>query len=73
MATDKIRFTISIDEEVYKQMEDFRFEERYNTMTKATEALLKKGLLAYHAEQNAILEQEPENMITAKEAFGEGV
>lgn len=70
MATDKMRFTISIDAEVYKQMEDFRFEERYNTMTKATEALLLKGLRAYYEEQNAILKQAPENTITVEDAFG---
>ena len=70
MATDRVRFTISIEEELYKQMEDYRFEKRYNTMTKAVEALLQRGIRDWYAEEKAILDQAPTDRPTVEEAFG---
>ena len=71
MATERIRFTISIDEKLYKEMEDFRFSERFNTMSKATEELLIRGLESWYAEEAAILDDMPDSDITVEEAFRE--
>ncbi len=43
MATDKPRYTISIDNELFQQIEDFRFEHRYQTRSKATVELIRLG------------------------------
>ena len=44
VATEKPRYTISVDDELYKLIEDFRFENRYQTRSAATVELLKRGL-----------------------------
>ena len=43
MATDKPRYTISVDDELFQQIEDFRFERRYQTRSQATVALIRLG------------------------------
>lgn len=44
MATDKPRYTVSVDDELFKQIEDFRFENRFQTRSEATVELIKLGL-----------------------------
>lgn len=44
MATDRPRYTVSVDNELFKKIEDFRFEGRYQTRSEATVALIKLGL-----------------------------
>ena len=56
MPTNKQRYTITVDDETYEAIEDFRFSHRYNTKSDATTALLKLGL-EYLAKQ---LEEEKE-------------
>ena len=51
MATNKPRYTVSVDEELFKQIEDFRFEHRFQTRSEATVALIRLGLEALHKEQ----------------------
>lgn len=46
MPTDKPRFTITVDEETLKKIDDFRFENRYQNRTQATVELIKMGLEA---------------------------
>ena len=46
MATEKPRFTITVPEELLKEIEDFRFENRYPTRSEATIELIKMGLKA---------------------------
>lgn len=44
MATDKPRYTISVDKDMFQQIEDFRFEERFQTRSEATAELIRLGL-----------------------------
>lgn len=44
MATDKPRYTVSVDNELFKKIEDFRFENRFQTRSEATVELIRLGL-----------------------------
>ena len=44
MPTSKPRFTIVIDEELLKKIDDFRFENRYSSRSAATLELIRVGL-----------------------------
>lgn len=44
MATDKPRYTVSVDNELFQQIEDFRFERRFQTRSEATVELICLGL-----------------------------
>jgi len=44
MATDRARYTVSVDDDMFKQIEDFRFENRYQTRSEATVELIRLGL-----------------------------
>ncbi|MGN0377425.1 MAG: hypothetical protein ACI4ED_07295 [Suilimivivens sp.] len=44
MATNKPRYTVSVDDELFKQIEDFRFQNRYATRSEATCELIRLGL-----------------------------
>lgn len=44
MATDKARYTVSVDQEMFQEIEDFRFENRYQTRAEATVELIRLGL-----------------------------
>ena len=46
MEQKKQRYTITVSDEMFKAIEDFRFENRYNTKSDATSALIKLGLEA---------------------------
>ena len=47
MSTDKPRFTITIDEELFKRLEDYRFENRCQNRTKTVVELIRQSLDAY--------------------------
>lgn len=51
MATDKPRYTVSVDNELFQQIEDFRFEHRFQTRSEATVELIRLGLEALMKEQ----------------------
>lgn len=51
MPTEKPRYTITMDEELLKQVDDFRFENRYATRTQATLELIRLGLEALERQQ----------------------
>ncbi|MGB8452477.1 MAG: ribbon-helix-helix domain-containing protein [Anaerocolumna sp.] len=51
MATNKPRYTVSVDNELFREIEDFRFERRFQTRSEATVALIRLGLKALHKEQ----------------------
>lgn len=55
MATDKPRYTVSVDNELFKQIEDFRFEHRYQTRSEATVELIRLGLETLNQEQDVSL------------------
>ena len=44
MATQKPRFSFTVDESMLKDIEDFRFEKRYPNRNQATIELIKLGL-----------------------------
>ncbi len=44
MATNRPRYTVSVDNDLFKQIEDFRFEQRFNTRSEATVELIRLGL-----------------------------
>lgn len=44
MATDKPRYTVSVDNELFQKIEDFRFERRFQTRSEATVELIRLGL-----------------------------
>lgn len=62
MATEKPRYTVSVDKEMFQQIEDFRFEHRYQTRSEATVELIRLGLEALQKE-TAVQEKEQENHV----------
>ena len=44
MATNRPRYSVSVDEALFKQIDDFRFENRFNTRSQATVELIRRGL-----------------------------
>lgn len=44
MATSRPRYTVSVDNELFEQIEDFRFSHRYQTRSDATAELIRLGL-----------------------------
>ena len=46
MATAKPRYTITLDEEMLKKIDDYRFENRFPNRTQATLALIRLGIEA---------------------------
>lgn len=52
MATDKPRYTVSVDNELFQQIEDFRFEHRFQTRSEATVELIRLGLEQLKKEQD---------------------
>lgn len=53
MATNKPRYTVSVDNELFNQIEDFRFEHRYQTRSEATAELIRLGLAALKKEKES--------------------
>lgn len=51
MATDKPRYTVSVDNELFQRIEDFRFEHRFQTRSEATVELIRLGLETLKKEQ----------------------
>lgn len=44
MPTEKPRFTVIVDEELLKEIDDFRFENRYPSRSAATMDLIRRGI-----------------------------
>lgn len=44
MSVEKKRYTITIDEALLRKIEDYRFENRFQTRAAASEALIRRGL-----------------------------
>jgi len=56
MPTEKPRYCITVDEEMLKEIDDFRFNNRYNSRSQATLELIRLGLQALK-EQSEITKQ----------------
>ena len=52
MGTDKARYTVSVDQKMFQEIEDFRFENRYQTRAEATVELIRLGLQTVHEKKN---------------------
>ena len=46
MPTEKPRYSITVDDEMLKEIDDFRFNNRYNSRSQATLELIRLGLEA---------------------------
>ena len=44
MATDKPRFTITLEDELFEQLEEYRHKNKISTRSKAAAQLVKRGL-----------------------------
>lgn len=51
MPTEKPRYTITLDEEMLKKIDDFRFENRFPNRTQATLELIRIGMKALEKQQ----------------------
>jgi metal-responsive CopG/Arc/MetJ family transcriptional regulator len=51
MPTEKPRYTVIVDEELLKRIDDFRFENRYPSRSAATLELIKLGMKQLEKEQ----------------------
>ena len=51
MATDKARYTVSVDEDMFEKIETFRYENRYPTRSAATVELIRLGLASLEQEK----------------------
>ena len=52
MATNKPRYTVSVDNDLFQKIEDFRFEHRFQTRSEATVELIRLGLKVLEQEQS---------------------
>ena len=52
MATDRPRYTVSVDPELFQKIEDFRFEHRFQTRSEATVELIRLGLEALERDRD---------------------
>ena len=50
MGTERPRYTVSVDQDLFDQIEEYRFKHRYKTRSDATVDLISRGLLTL--EQN---------------------
>lgn len=51
MPTEKPRYTITLDKELLKKIDDFRFENRFPNRTQATLELIRLGMEALEKQQ----------------------
>ncbi len=51
MPTEKPRYTVIVDEELLKKIDDFRFENRYPSRSAATLELIRLGMEALKKKQ----------------------
>ena len=51
MPTEKPRYTVTVDEELLKKIDDFRFENRYPSRSAATLELIRLGMEALKKKQ----------------------
>ncbi len=54
MATDRPRYTVSVTNEMFEQIEDFRFKNRFQTRSEATTELIRLGLESIKKEQEEL-------------------
>lgn len=60
MPTEKPRYSIVVDEELLKEIDDFRFENRYPSRSAATVELIRRGLESLKREQQQQAQKKPD-------------
>ena len=65
MPTEKPRYTVIVDEELLKEIDDFRFENRYPSRSAATLELIRLGMDAIKKQQK---QAQKKNSDTSNEA-----
>lgn len=68
MATDKPRYTVSVTNEMFEAIEDFRFKNRYQTRSEATAELIRLGLEQLKKEQEDKEAAQKKKPVTNEEA-----
>ena len=68
MPTEKPRYTITLDEEMLKKIDDFRFENRLPNRTQATLELIRIGIEALEKQQ-----EEQKNKPSSEETERKGL
>lgn len=53
MPTEKPRYTVIVDDELLKKIDDFRFENRYPSRSSATIELIRLGIESIKNSQNS--------------------
>ena len=61
MSTEKPRFTLTIDEDLLEEIDDFRFERRYPNRTQAVLELLRIGIAQVERGNEEHLKWRPPN------------
>lgn len=54
MATSRPRYTVSVDNEMFQEIEDFRYKNRFQTRSEATVELIRLGLDALKQQENRV-------------------
>lgn len=62
MATLNPRYTITVDESLLKEIDDFRFENRYPNRTQATIELIRLGIQALKENPDLINQIEDQDL-----------
>lgn len=57
MATQRKRYMISVDDEMFNAIEDYRFEQRFQTRSEATTELIRLGLEYIQKKQEGTKEE----------------
>ena len=58
MPTEKPRYCITVDDEMLKEIDDFRFNNRYNSRSQATLEIIRLGLQVLREREKAKMTQE---------------
>lgn len=70
MATERPRYTVSVNNEMFREIENFRFENRYQTRSEATVELIRRGLESLKKEQEDKQKTQPTITHTQEEHAG---
>lgn len=68
MPTEKPRYTVIVDEELLKEIDDFRFENRYPSRSAATLELIRLGIEQLKKEQKNKETAQTKQPVTDEEA-----
>lgn len=53
MATERPRYTVSVDKDLFEKIENFRFENRYQSRSEATVELIRLGIESLEKEKGS--------------------